>query len=75
MKDSVRKRLIDIGATQNDIEEIQKRIDKRRKERIWKPYTNEEIQDLITKVNLILNEYSNVPTPRSNTTNDCILMW
>jgi len=34
MKDSVRKRLIDIGATQNDIEEIQKRIDKRRKERI-----------------------------------------
>lgn len=70
MKDSVRKRLIDIGATQNDIEEIQKRIDKRRKERIWKPYTNEEIQDLITKVNLILNEYSNVPTTRSNTTND-----
>lgn len=65
MKDSVRKRLIDIGATQNDIEEIQKRIDKRRKERIWKPYTNEEIQDLITKVNLILNEYSNVPTTRS----------
>ena len=54
MKESVRQRLIDIGATQKDIEEVQKRIEFRIKERNWRPYTDEEGKEIINKLNLIL---------------------